>query len=187
MMMFREELKTIKGMNKRDFIHQCVSICQVLAGALIMWKIGMYICCSESPIVVVLSGSMEPAYYRGDVLFLNMWSDDIIAGDVIVFRVEGRDIPIVHRVLQVHATKPHDTDTGVEVFLLTKGDHNNDVDIPLYAPGQRWVRPSHVMGRARSFLPYCGMLTIVMTEYKWVQVIISVVLLFVLFTNKENK
>ena len=25
---------------------------------------------TESPIVVVLSGSMEPAFYRGDVLFL---------------------------------------------------------------------------------------------------------------------
>uniref|UniRef100_A0A914SBY8 Signal peptidase complex catalytic subunit SEC11 n=1 Tax=Parascaris equorum TaxID=6256 RepID=A0A914SBY8_PAREQ len=58
---------------------------------------------SESPIVVVLSGSMEPAFYRGDLLLLtNDYSDPIRVGDITVFKVDGRDIPIVHRVIKVH-------------------------------------------------------------------------------------
>jgi signal peptidase len=45
----------------------------------------------ESPIVVVLSGnsyiqgSMEPAYYRGDILFVTNWKKRVDPGDVIVF------------------------------------------------------------------------------------------------------
>ena len=31
----------------------------------------MFVTLSESPVVVVLSGSMEPAFQRGDILFLN--------------------------------------------------------------------------------------------------------------------
>lgn len=58
---------------------------------------------SESPIVVVLSGSMEPAFHRGDLLFLTNFRDEPVrVGDIVVFKVEGRDIPIVHRVIKLH-------------------------------------------------------------------------------------
>ena len=40
--------------------------------------------------MVVLSGSMEPAFYRGDLLFLTNYKDDPLkAGDIVVFKVEG--------------------------------------------------------------------------------------------------
>jgi signal peptidase len=46
---------------------------------------------------------MEPAFHRGDLLLLtNHREEPIRAGDIVVFRIEGRDIPIVHRVLKVH-------------------------------------------------------------------------------------
>lgn len=46
---------------------------------------------------------MEPAFFRGDLLLLtNHREEPIRAGDIVVFRIEGRDIPIVHRVLKVH-------------------------------------------------------------------------------------
>lgn len=57
---------------------------------------------SESPVVVVLSGSMEPGFHRGDILFLNLGSRPARAGEVVVFNLDGRDIPIVHRVIKVH-------------------------------------------------------------------------------------
>ena len=51
----------------------------------------------------VNSGSMEPAFFRGDLLFLtNHQEEPIKVGDIVVFKIEGRDIPIVHRVLQLH-------------------------------------------------------------------------------------
>ena len=52
-------------------------------------------------VVVVLSGSMEPGFYRGDILFLNMGYKPIRTGEIVVFNIDGRDIPIVHRVIKV--------------------------------------------------------------------------------------
>ncbi len=57
---------------------------------------------------------MEPGFQRGDILFLNMGSAPIRTGEVVVFNVDGRDIPIVHRVLKVH-----DRDDGHQ-DILTK-------------------------------------------------------------------
>ena len=49
------------------------------------------------------SGSMEPAFHRGDLLFLTNYQEDPIrVGEIVVFKIEGRDIPIVHRVLRLH-------------------------------------------------------------------------------------
>lgn len=66
-------------------------------------------------VVVVLSGSMEPGFYRGDILFLNMGHQPIRVGEVVVFNIDKRDIPIVHRVIKVHERQP-----GGEVDVLTK-------------------------------------------------------------------
>jgi signal peptidase I len=74
----------------------------VVFSALIIWKGAMCLTRSESPVVVVLSGSMEPAFQRGDVLFLNNHDAAINVGEVVVFKIAGKDIPIVHRVLRVH-------------------------------------------------------------------------------------
>jgi len=49
--------------------------------------------------------------------------------------------------------------------FLTKGDNNRVDDRGLYAPGQLWLTPKDVVGRAKGFLPYVGMVTIMMNEY----------------------
>lgn len=51
------------------------------------------------------------------------------------------------------------------VKFLTKGDNNSVDDRGLYAPGQLWLTKQDVVGRARGFLPYVGMVTILMNEY----------------------
>lgn len=48
------------------------------------------------------SESMSPAFERGDILFLTMHSDPLKVGDICVFNIKGRDIPIVHRIHKVH-------------------------------------------------------------------------------------
>ena len=50
----------------------------------------------------ICSGSMEPAFQRGDILFLTNQDDPIRAGEIVVFKIKDRDIPIVHRVMKVH-------------------------------------------------------------------------------------
>ncbi|KAL5468872.1 hypothetical protein EMCRGX_G029998 [Ephydatia muelleri] len=137
-------LGDVKGMNKRQLFYQILNFGMIVSSALMIWKGLMVVTGSESPIVVVLSGSMEPAFYRGDLLFLtNYQNESIKAGEILVFKVKGRDIPIVHRVIKFHQNP-----TG-DVKLLTKGDSNPVDDRSLYAEGQLWVSRDEISGRAR--------------------------------------
>lgn len=50
---------------------------------------------------------MEPAFYRGDLLFLTNPTDQLYkTGDITVYKIPGADIPIVHRVLETHDWTP---------------------------------------------------------------------------------
>lgn len=51
-----------------------------------------------------IARSMEPAFHRGDILFLHMGFTPFRAGDIVVFKVQDREIPIVHRVIKVRAS-----------------------------------------------------------------------------------
>ena len=72
-----------------------------MGSALALWKTFIVISRCESPIVVVLTGSMEPAYVRGDLLFLSYYDYPVEVGDVIVYKLDYQEIPIVHRALQI--------------------------------------------------------------------------------------
>ncbi|XP_050422419.1 signal peptidase complex catalytic subunit SEC11A [Adelges cooleyi] len=158
--MFDGFLDDLKRMNKRQFLYQVLSFGMIVSSALMIWKGLMVFTGSESPIVVVLSGSMEPAFHRGDLLFLTNYEEEPVrVGEIVVFKIEGRDIPIVHRVLKLH-----EKNNGTIKFL-TKGDNNSVDDRGLYAPGQLWLEKTDMVGRARGFLPYVGMVTILMNEY----------------------
>lgn len=45
---------------------------------------------------------MEPGFHRGDILFLNLGTAPARTGEIVVFNLDGRDVPIVHRVIKVH-------------------------------------------------------------------------------------
>ncbi|XP_023336916.1 signal peptidase complex catalytic subunit SEC11A [Eurytemora carolleeae] len=152
----------VKRMDKRQFVYQVLSFGMIVSSALMIWKGLMVVTGSESPIVVVLSGSMEPAFKRGDLLFLtNFEEEDIRVGEIVVFKIDGRDIPIVHRFLLFFLK----ICSIVFLQFLTKGDNNSVDDRGLYAPGQLWLDRKDVVGRARGFLPYVGIVTIVMNDY----------------------
>jgi Peptidase S24-like len=86
-----------------QFFYQVLSFGMIVSSALMIWKGLMVVTGSESPIVVVLSGSMEPAFHRGDLLFLTNYPEEPVrVGEIVVFKVDGRDIPIVHRVIKLH-------------------------------------------------------------------------------------
>ncbi|ESO07208.1 hypothetical protein HELRODRAFT_110719 [Helobdella robusta] len=152
-------LDDVRRMDARQLYYQVMNFAMIVTSALMIWKGLMVLTGSESPIVVVLSGSMEPAFYRGDILFLTNKDDPIRVGDIVVFKIEGREIPIVHRALRVH-----EKENGTIKFL-TKGDNNQVDDRGLYAPGQLWLERKDVVGRARGYLPYIGMITIIMNDY----------------------
>jgi signal peptidase len=118
----------------------------IVCTAFSLWKSLALYTDSPAPIVVVLSGSMEPAFHRGDLLVLNNRKKAVDVGDVVVYNVKGRDIPIVHRVIKQHWTRQ--AGNAVErQFLLTKGDNNPTDDIELYARGQTYLdRQEEIIG-----------------------------------------
>lgn len=48
---------------------------------------------------------------------------------------------------------------------MVQGDNNHADDRMLYNRGQKWLNRKHIMGRAKAFVPYVGMVTIVMNDY----------------------
>ena len=56
---------------------------------------------------------MEPAFFRGDLLFLAMDEGPFTVGEIVVFKIEGKEIPIVHRITKVHETYVNITHTAV--------------------------------------------------------------------------
>ncbi|XP_059168247.1 signal peptidase complex catalytic subunit SEC11A [Physella acuta] len=173
-------LDDVRRMNARQLYYQVLNFGMIVSSALMIWKGLMVVTGSESPIVVVLSGSMEPAFHRGDLLLLtNHREEPIRVGEIVVFKIEGRDIPIVHRVLKVH-----EKEDGT-VRFLTKGDNNSVDDRGLYAKGQLWLEKKDVVGRAKAFLPYAGIVTILMNDYpKFKYAILAFLGIFVL-THRE--
>ncbi|WVR04600.1 signal peptidase I [Kwoniella sp. DSM 27419] len=156
--MFSAEIARIRKLGVQGLLFQALGLLTVVSSGLMMWKALCLVTNSASPIVVVLSGSMEPAFYRGDILFLTNPADvPYELGDITVYQLPGSAIPIVHRVIESHIS-------NTTQLLLTKGDNNPGDDIPLYN-GIEWIERKHVIGKVRGFLPYIGYVTIAMNDF----------------------
>ncbi|KAL4285407.1 hypothetical protein GQ457_16G004280 [Hibiscus cannabinus] len=174
--------ENMKSIHVRQILSQAICLGMVVSMALIIWKGLICITGSESPVVVVLSGSMEPGFKRGDILFLYMNKDPIRTGQIVVFNDVhyGQDIPIVHRVIEVHERRD-----SKEVDILTKGDANLGDDRMLYASNRQWLQQKHIMGRAVGLLPYAGWFTIIMKEKPVIKYILVGALGLLVITSKE--
>ena len=152
----------------------------VVATAFIIWSVLKIVTGSPSPVVVVLSGSMEPAFFRGDLLFLTLSDAPFEVGEIVVYNLAGRDIPIVHRILEVRE------EANGAVRLLTKGDNNPGNDRGLYNPEQLWLERQDIQGRVRGFLPYVGYLTIMMNDFPWFKYALLGSIGLVVILNREG-
>ncbi|TKY73189.1 Signal peptidase complex catalytic subunit SEC11C [Spatholobus suberectus] len=175
-----DAVHSINSIQLRHALTQLITLGLFVVSALVIWKGLMCVTGSESPVVVVLSGSMEPGFQRGDILFLHMSKDPIRAGDIVVFNIDGRDIPIVHRAIEVHERQVTE-----ETYILTKGDNNGIDDRIMYNHGQLWLQQHHIMGRAVGFLPYVGWATIIMTEKPILKYVLIGALGLLVLTSKE--
>ncbi|KAI1504490.1 signal peptidase-like protein complex catalytic subunit SEC11 [Biscogniauxia marginata] len=152
--------------NPRQLAAQLLNFALILSTAFMMWKGLSVVADSPSPIVVVLSGSMEPAFQRGDLLFL--WNRNFLAetdvGEVVVYNVKDKDIPIVHRVVRKFGTGKH-------AKLLTKGDNNAADDTELYARGQDYLERKDIIGSVVGYIPFVGYVTIMLSEHPWLKTV----------------
>jgi len=95
---------------------------------------------------------MEPAYKRGDILFITNWAEPIIPGDVVVFQIATEVIPIVHRAMKVHERTGNKYNPD-DFYLLTKGDNNGIDDRGLYPSRKFWLHKEDMIGKIRGFCP----------------------------------
>jgi signal peptidase len=112
-----------------------------------------------SPIVVVMSGSMEPQFYRGDILLLSKVVDPLRIGDAVVFDLPNRTVPIVHRIISIDPNTHN---------MMTKGDNNPVNDLGLYRsadPKKLWLQPKDIRGRVRGQIPNIGYPSLWLTEW----------------------
>lgn len=100
---------------------------------------------------------MEPAFYRGDILFLsNPRNARYQTGDITVYKLPSAETPIVHRVLETHDVTPKKKRKSSPVsqpaqpkqLMLTKGDNNDVDDIVLYG-GLEWLERKHIVGKVQ--------------------------------------
>lgn len=95
-------------------------------------------------IYVVLSGSMEPAYKTGSVIYVkNTDLNEIAVGDVITYRLDN-DTAATHRVMEL-------TKKDGDLAFITKGDANEIEDASA-------VPASRVIGTPIFTIPYLGYL-----------------------------
>ena len=87
---------------------------------------------------VVVSGSMEPVMYRGDIVVLQQANilgfhefdtSDIKVGDIVVYNAAWHEGPVIHRVIEIGQIN------GTTVYKI-KGDNNNAVDPYYVTEGQ---------------------------------------------------
>ncbi|OAF68130.1 hypothetical protein A3Q56_04101 [Intoshia linei] len=178
--MFSSYFSQVKKLNSRQVYQQFLSLAIAVSTALAIWKSTMLVSGSESPIVVVLSGSMEPAFWRGDIMFVyHNEAEGISVGDIVIFNFDTREIPIVHRALEVH------TYNNGTFEVLTKGDNNNGNDRPLYPPGVKFVRKEQFLGKPFLKIPTLGMLTILFNDYPTFKFGVLGTLAFFLLLHRE--
>lgn len=177
----KDAYETLSNMNRREYMERIINLSMVVCSALAIWKSLMVITNTQGPICVVLSASMEPALFRGDILLMtNYESDPIRVGEIVIFKIEGKEIPIVHRVLEIHER------ADLSFDILTKGDNNDGYDHGLYAKDQLWLNSKHIIGRARFTVPYIGMITIKLTEKPIIKYIVIGFFAFLILLNKEE-
>ncbi|MBR2556892.1 MAG: signal peptidase I [Methanobrevibacter sp.] len=110
---------------------------------------------------VVVSGSMEPAFYRGDIVAIQKAdffgihefnSSDIKVGDVVVYDAAWYDQPVIHRVINV-------TEINGTTMYMIKGDNNDSPD-PYYVTADQIQEKVIKVGDNLLVIPKVGYLSL---------------------------
>lgn len=122
-------------------------------------------------IYTVLSGSMEPAYQTGSLIYVKeVDTEELKENDVITFRLGGSTIA-THRIVEVVM---EENDSGIR--FRTKGDANDNVDSNL-------VSGEDVIGTPIFTIPYLGYLAVFIQQPPGSYVAISGSIAVILFVT----
>ena len=151
----------------RKIVHILANIIYVLITVYLVICIPMIF--GHNP-VVVLSGSMEPTYKVGSIIYYKKISEkELKEEDVITFNIDNKTIS--HRIVSI--------DNGL---IETKGDANNTSDV-------HKIRYENIKGKVGNIsIPYVGYYIKIVNDNLTLVVIVTVIILVseFLFSNTED-
>ena len=110
---------------------------------------------------VVVSGGMEPAFYRGDIVMVEKANffgidefnpEEVQVGDVVVYDAAWYDQPVIHRVINI-------TDINGTTMYVIKGDNNGRAD-PYYVKASQIQEKVVTLGDNLVVIPKIGYLSL---------------------------
>ncbi|MBR2925293.1 MAG: signal peptidase I [Clostridia bacterium] len=125
----------------------------------------------------VLTGSMEPSYPRGSLLYIREVDPDALRiGDVITFSVSP-NVMATHRIVDIVA----DEQTPTYYRFQTKGDANQSVDTAL-------VEPRKIVGKVSFAIPVIGYVAHYVQEPPglYVAILVSLVLIILVILTDHG-
>jgi signal peptidase I len=111
---------------------------------------------------VVVSGSMEPVFYRGDVVVIEKTdflgineinANDLKVGDIVIYHATWFPEPVIHRIIATG------TATNGTPYYVTKGD-NNPVPDPAPVYHDQVMAKVVTIGNTPVVIPKVGYITI---------------------------
>jgi signal peptidase I len=111
---------------------------------------------------VVVSGSMEPVFYRGDVVviektnFLGLQEinpSDLKVGDIVIYNATWFPEPVIHRIISIQ------TGSDGQTYYVTKGDNNPKPDPSLVSTSQVQAKVVSI-GNQPLVIPKIGYITL---------------------------
>ena len=111
---------------------------------------------------VVVSGSMEPVFYRGDVVVIEKTDflgiseinkDDLKVGDIVIYQATWFPDPVIHRIVATG------TDVNGTPYYVTKGD-NNQVQDPAPVYHDQVMAKVVTLGNTPFVIPKIGYITL---------------------------
>ncbi len=145
---------------KTNFGETTKTLIYVFLGILLAFAINLVLgqaLSTDMPVVAVESNSMAPTFHKGDVLIIQGvrnpkdYLDFLKIGDVIVFSVEGRELPVVHRINQ----------TNPDGSFQTKGDATRRFQFTF----EKHIEPEQIHGKVILIIPYLGWVKVGVTQY----------------------
>jgi signal peptidase I len=79
---------------------------------------------------VVVSDTMAPTLYRGDIVIVTKNTTNIQVGDIIIYNATWFPDPVIHRVISIK------NDSEGNILYELKGDNNPKTDPELVSPNQ---------------------------------------------------
>ena len=110
---------------------------------------------------VVVSGSMEPVFYRGDIVAVEKTNllgiqefnpKDVQVGDIVVYNAKWFNQPVIHRIIDINEIN------GKTVYEI-KGDNNNRSD-PYYVTADQIQAKVIKWGDKPVVIPYIGTISL---------------------------